>query len=466
MADEQQMADSGDFQQNPAYGMEPQSYGNGSTYEEDPNQLNNQQPEEYEQYAQPDAAADEDANNPFAGNGAAPAAEAQPQYEQQPPPYSQDPPAAYATPPQETQVYGNGMAPQQEPEDVVAQMEAQHADANDDVDYGNMPAQTADSAGDSESGEGLFGNAWLRKVFMASALLIASFFAMILWFDNPFSGLDGFEDFDAGWGLSATGAFFMFFGAIGALVVAVMQKLGRPIPMERIVGFVVAGLYIGGGTFYFIGGCAVAAAYNGIEGLDLSYIAGIFFVEETFVGAHAILAGVDLLKPDVLNRKKWRVLIYNAAFLFLGVIGFFAYAVTSTTIDDNGGDNAGPALAALFYFVVDVVLVVFLIIFLIPKLNETLGKPIVLLILSGVFAGSCVMLLIAYFVLAGEDVLTSGGAYFVGVGFFVLACGAAISFDMFFERFIPGYKDGGDSVSDAQNQSAGMPTNANEPDTP
>jgi len=465
---------SGDFQPNPIYGdAAPQSYGN-STYSADQGQLA-QQPAEYEYAAEADAvevAEDPDANNPFAGNGAA-------SPEQQPPPYSQDPPAAYSAEPmqpEEAQYGGANGTAQGDPEDVVAQMAADNPAADDEPDYGMPQPETAGDS-DGSSGEGLFGNLWIRTVYMATALFIASFFAFFIWANNPFADFPGdtADQFAAGYGLSLTGNIFLFFGTMAALTVAVLQKLGRPIPFEKIVKLVVVGFYVGGGAFYFIGGCAVASAWNSLDG-DTSYIAGVFFTEETFVGAHAILAGLDMLKPEFLNKKKWRVLVYNAAFLFLGIVGFFAYAVTSTTLDDNGGDNAGPAFITLFYFVAVIPEVLYLVIYLLamkfPKL-EALDKPIVMLVLSAVFAGSCVMLLIGYFIVAGGDFATfitlsppldnPGGEYFVGMGFFVLMCGAVISFDMFFEKFVPGYKDGGDSVSDQQAQ--GMPTNANEPDT-
>jgi len=100
----------------------------------------------------------------------------------------------------------------------------------------------------------------------------------------------------------------------------------------------------------------------------------------------------------------------------------------------------------------------------VPKLSESLGKPIVLLILAASYAICVVCLLIGYFILVGEFGGLQGRAYFLGVGFFVLMTGAIISFDMLFDRFIPGYKDGGNSVSDQQTQNGGAAVPTNNPD--
>ena len=142
---------------------------------------------------------------------------------------------------------------------------------------------------------------------------------------------------------------------------------------------------------------------------------------------------------------------------------FFAYAVTSTRFDDVGVYNAGPAFLALFYFFVLIPLVLFVIVYMIPKLNENLGKPIILLIFAASYALCVFCILIGYFIFVGSDfvdALNGGGAYFVGLGFFVLSMGVIIAFDMLFDKFIPGYKDGGSSVSDQQVQggSTAVPT--------
>merc|ERR1712228_211787 len=178
--------------------------------------------------------------------------------------------------------------------------------------------------------------------------------------------------------------------------------------------------------------------------------AGIFFGEQTFVATHATLAGIDLWKREILNNKKWRVLAYNVAFFELSLIGFFAYAVTSTRFDEIGLDNAGPAFLALFYFLVLIPLVLFVVIYMIPKLNESLGKPIILLILVGTFS-----LCVVFILIGANDVVNSAGAYWVGFGFFVTLTGVMIAFDMLFDKFIPGYKDGGSSVSDQQASNGG-----------
>ena len=138
-------------------------------------------------------------------------------------------------------------------------------------------------------------------------------------------------------------------------------------------------------------------------------------------------------------------------FLFLGVVAFFAYAVTSTSFDDEGVDNAGPAFLALFYFLILIPEIVYLVIYLVPKLQERLGRPVVLMILSGTFSLCCVMLLIGYFLITSNFYNGfKGKGYFVGMGFFVLLTGAVIAFDMFLERLIPAYREGAPGMNRPQ----------------
>jgi len=201
-------------------------------------------------------------------------------------------------------------------------------------------------------------------------------------------------------------------------------------------------------VFYLIGACSVAAAWNK---LGASYIAGIFFAEQFFVAFHAATAAIDFWRKSILNAKKWRTLIYHAMFLFLAVIDFFAFAVTSTSLDSDGVDNAGPALLALFYFLVLIPQIVYLIIYLVPKLNAVLSRPTVLCVLAGSFSLCCFVLLIAYFVVTGNAFYNefTGKGYFVGFGFFVLMTGAVIATDMFLERFIPGFQHQGGGNKEA-----------------
>eukprot|EP00486_Rosalina_sp_Unknown_P000941 CAMPEP_0201568442 /NCGR_PEP_ID=MMETSP0190_2-20130828/9528_1 /ASSEMBLY_ACC=CAM_ASM_000263 /TAXON_ID=37353 /ORGANISM="Rosalina sp." /LENGTH=347 /DNA_ID=CAMNT_0047989569 /DNA_START=139 /DNA_END=1179 /DNA_ORIENTATION=- len=329
---------SGDFQPNPIYGdAPPQSYGDGTTYNEDPNELNQgggggDDDYEYPQNDQdaPQYDEDADANNPFAGQEQ----QQQPQeygqdqqqyggddqqqqqyggYEQPqggqqqnpPPPYSEDPPAppqAYSGDPNQPQTYGNGT---NEPEDVVAQMnpDGNQAYADEDVgDYGVTQPKTEDGATDEdgENGEGLMGNFIFRTIFMATAFFFQSMMAMAIWFRNSDDDISGYDDMRAGYGLSGFAAFFIFLASIGAMVYGIMMKMGRPIPGEKWVLWSIIGIYVTGGLFYFLGGCAVAYGWNQF-GNDLqadpnftSPVAGVFFTEMTFVGIHAVLAGVDL----------------------------------------------------------------------------------------------------------------------------------------------------------------------------
>lgn len=81
----------------------------------------------------------------------------------------------------------------------------------------------------------------------------------------------------------------IFLGSIGALGFMLMKKFGRPIPAENITMYAIIGIYGTGSAFYLIGACAVAAAWNKI---NASYVAGIFFAEQFFVGFHAACAGL------------------------------------------------------------------------------------------------------------------------------------------------------------------------------
>eukprot|EP01084_Bolivina_argentea_P118692 210543_1 len=460
---------SGDFAPNPIYGDKPQSYG--TTYDDDDEQQNamndNEQPQEYEQeqeYEQNDeeeqdyAAEEEQEQQPMQQQETEQQQYGNDDYddEQQPapPPYSQDPPAppaAYdgnddANQPQQAEQGDNtGYDYNEEPEDVVAQMNANNDGTNndDEIDYGVSQPKTDNDDESGSSPSGFIGNFFIRTLFMGTGLLLASMLGFAIWFQDT-----GGSDLEAGFGLSGFACVIIFLGSIMAIVVSILIKQGIEVPGINIIVLVTMGFYITGGLFYFIGGCGVAYGFNEVfNGSSVgSSIAGIFFTEQTFVGVHAIVAGVDLWK-QILNNKKWRELIYCGAFLFLAVVDFFAYAVFST---QDGLDAPGAQLLAAMYFFAAIPLVLYIIIILIPVLREKLGKPLILLILSVSFLICVVMILIGYFVVTGDWVI-DGAAYFVGVGFFVFLSGMAISFDMYLDRFIPGFKssddDGGAAAS-------------------
>eukprot|EP00485_Elphidium_margaritaceum_P011690 CAMPEP_0202690130 /NCGR_PEP_ID=MMETSP1385-20130828/5225_1 /ASSEMBLY_ACC=CAM_ASM_000861 /TAXON_ID=933848 /ORGANISM="Elphidium margaritaceum" /LENGTH=459 /DNA_ID=CAMNT_0049345361 /DNA_START=83 /DNA_END=1462 /DNA_ORIENTATION=- len=434
-------AGSGDFQPNPIYGDQPQSirssFGdNNSNINADgqyPFSNNNaqqqQQQQQPQQPPQPYDTTSQQSSQPAPYGGQQ--QQAPPQYQSQ----ANGPTAAYHD-------AGNVNGHTDDPEDVVGQMrQNSNIPEEDDVDYNITPPKQGgyDDDDDGNNGQGLFGNFVVRTIYMAGALCFTSMLSMALWTADP----GELGSFGAGYGLCAFAVFMIFFGSIGALIYGIFTHIGRALPGERIVVIATVALYVIGGLFYFFGGCAVAYAWNDLGDAvvyDTTPIAGIFFVETTFVGLHAILAGVDLLRKSILNNKKFRVIIYHVLFLFLAVVAFFSYARTSSVMDNLGADNAGPAFCALFYFIVFIPQIFFLAIYLIPKL-KVLAKPCVLLLLAGVFGGCAICLLIGYFILTGTFFGLAGRAYFTGMGFFVLCIGIAMAFDMFFDRFIPKYKD-------------------------
>ena len=184
---------SGDFQPNPIYGDQPPA--TISTYE-NTNQFQNEQQDDYQYPQNEEEDDDDDINNPFNDDASAqaggPPQDTMAQQQMQsnnrgaPPPYSEDPPSppvAYQPQP----VYGNGT---HEPEDVVAQMNAQHPDVyrDDDPDYGITQPKTEDhivgAEADEDEGEGFFGNFFIRAVYMASALLFCSMLSFSVWFTD------------------------------------------------------------------------------------------------------------------------------------------------------------------------------------------------------------------------------------------------------------------------------------------
>lgn len=84
----------------------------------------------------------------------------------------------------------------------------------------------------------------------------------------------------------------MFFGALIAILLSILHhfELSLPSKWGWILLYVTVGLYIASGIIYFIGGCALASAYNASGVYDSSY-AGIWFAESFYIGSHAIIAG-------------------------------------------------------------------------------------------------------------------------------------------------------------------------------
>ena len=279
---------SGDFQSNPIYGDQPQSY-NASTYEDESNL--NAQPAEFNYAAQ----------------------QQQPQQQQEygadeaqqqgaPPPYSQDaPPPAYAN--DTPQTSGNGHV-QDEPQDVVAEL-----NQDEDVgDYGVSQPKVDDTTSDTQNGEGFFGNFYWRQLTMSGVLIWTSIMGMAIWFQST---KDFFDEAKTAWGLSGFAIFFIFLGSVLGFIYVLLQKLGRPIPIipDNIAMWIVFGLYMIGGIFYFFGGCAVAYAFNQYGITLFSSIGSFFFAEMTFVALHTILTGIYILFA-ILRNTLYPITIY------------------------------------------------------------------------------------------------------------------------------------------------------------
>ena len=191
---------SGDFIPNPIYGDEPQTYQSTVMPEDEEQQssvnpFHNPRTQRQLTYTnKQDINYEVNANN-----------NEQPQqqeYEQEnpPPPYSQNDPAPQAFSNQYPVTDGN----QNEPEDVVAQMNQEYQQ-DDDVDYGVTAPKLSDAMDDDEdsvNGEGLFGNYFIRTVYIASSLLFCSMLSFGIWLSDT----NG-TDFSAGYGLSGFGTY-------------------------------------------------------------------------------------------------------------------------------------------------------------------------------------------------------------------------------------------------------------------
>eukprot|EP01083_Nonionella_stella_P064315 167489_1 len=249
-------------------------------------------------------------------------------------PYSQSlPPQSHTQPPirpPHSHTFGTQI-PEDEPDDVVAQMNTE-----EDINYtdvANIPqphVDDSDSYSNNQNGYGLFGNFLVRTMYISLSIFVCALLSFSMWFQKI-----SIKSFSTAFGLSGFAVLLLFLSSLMAFIWALLTKLSRPIPMEKVFLWSIIILYIIGGLCYFIGGCAVAYAWNSV---DASSIAGIFFAEQTFVAIHAILAGlvitlftsvlcvrkcviyityiegVDLWKRNILNDKKRRVIIYNGVF--------------------------------------------------------------------------------------------------------------------------------------------------------
>ena len=87
----------------------------------------------------------------------------------------------------------------------------------------------------------------------------------------------------------------IFFGALGAILLAILHHFELSLPSQWILLYLTIGLYLASGIIYFVGGCALASAYNASGVYDSSY-AGIWFAESFYIGSHAIIAGLVKLR--------------------------------------------------------------------------------------------------------------------------------------------------------------------------
>merc|ERR1719203_2782320 len=136
---------------------------------------------------------------------------------------------------------------------------------------------------------------------------------------------------------------------------------------EHWLFWTIKGLYLMGGAFYFFGGCAVAYAWNQTRVNPVS--GGVFFAEQTFVSAHAIIMAVDLLKECYLDDMKRRLYVFNVAFVLFVFVAFCCYASISVNFDDAGIRHIGPSFLTLFYFLLLITEILYLTVYFVPKLK-------------------------------------------------------------------------------------------------
>ena len=88
------------------------------------------------------------------------------------------------------------------------------------------------------------------------------------------------------------GSLVIFFGGLGGIILSILHKGAMMISIQWILMYISIGLYIIGGIIYFIGGCAVANAYN--SNGESSSFSGTWFAEALYVSCHSMIAGTKL----------------------------------------------------------------------------------------------------------------------------------------------------------------------------
>eukprot|EP01084_Bolivina_argentea_P294447 506606_1 len=315
-------------------------------------------------------------------------------------------------------------------------------------------------------GEGKMGNFIFRTIFMGCSLLLVSLLGFTVYFED----LQRFGEFGhklkIGYGLSGFAAIVIFLTSLVAILVAkfgitlqetteqllvIWSKKIKKLNPKYISKGICCG-YIIDGLFQFMGGCGIAFAWNH-SAKDIGFspyassIAGIFFIEQTFIGLHAIIAGLDywsIVVSDnmvpILNDIQDRTILYIILYSFLALVDFFSFAVLSGQVESKKKsrmDNAGAALNALFYFLVIILMIYYTVITGFPNLYKNFGKykKMIMSITGGTFVFCITMLLIGYFVFTANWVnffhgTYFGAPYFTGIGFFVFSMGIAISLDI------------------------------------
>lgn len=84
----------------------------------------------------------------------------------------------------------------------------------------------------------------------------------------------------------------IFCGGIICLALCVLNKYKIIMNFQWILLYIATALYIVGGLMYILGGIVLAAAYNKTGQHSTSY-AGTWFSEGSYVGAHAIIFGMN-----------------------------------------------------------------------------------------------------------------------------------------------------------------------------
>jgi len=218
------------------------------------------------------------------------------------------------------------------------------------VDEGMIPTakEKLENVEGFEKGDGFWDHRRWRILFIGGTLFWYIILSIGYWFDtsigsardSTFAAIGKTTHFKQGSQVTAAGEFFTIIGLGLTILVQIFQKLDN-----FVINLILSVLIVGGGAFYFFGGCTLAGSENATgSGKTGTAQAGVDFGLALYFLFLTMVLSLDMIK-NLSNSQKRRQIQHILIVFFVSLILFFSYATLP-----SGGSRGWHLCAAGWFF--------------------------------------------------------------------------------------------------------------------